>query len=277
MSRSQLTLHEVAEALGVHYMTVYRYVRLGQLDATKVGSTWHVDPEELDRFCNRTVQPADAAPLVRQPVDWSSRLETRLVAGDAPGCWSIIEAAMVAGYSAEDVYLDMITPALHRVGDRWAAGEIDVVDERRASVVVRQALGRLSPRFRRRGRARGAIIVGCVPGERHDVAVTILVDLFRQAGFEGEDLGADVPASGFALLAGRIDRLVAVCVSATIPGRDEEVVSVVTAVRAAMPLVPVVLGGQAVVDEEHALALGAQAWAADGRGAVAVIEALQRR
>jgi excisionase family DNA binding protein len=32
-----LTLHEAAERLGVHYMTAYRYVRHGQLFATKVG------------------------------------------------------------------------------------------------------------------------------------------------------------------------------------------------------------------------------------------------
>ena len=33
----ELTLHQVAEILGVHYMTVYRYVRLGQLPAFKAG------------------------------------------------------------------------------------------------------------------------------------------------------------------------------------------------------------------------------------------------
>ena len=31
------TLQEAADELGVHYMTAYRYVRLGLLDAAKVG------------------------------------------------------------------------------------------------------------------------------------------------------------------------------------------------------------------------------------------------
>ncbi|MCU1344909.1 MAG: hypothetical protein JWL70_1175, partial [Acidimicrobiia bacterium] len=35
MTVSELTLHEAADALGVHYMTVYRYVRLGLLPARK--------------------------------------------------------------------------------------------------------------------------------------------------------------------------------------------------------------------------------------------------
>ena len=32
-----LTLQEVADLLGVHYMTVYRYVRLGLLEAEQGG------------------------------------------------------------------------------------------------------------------------------------------------------------------------------------------------------------------------------------------------
>jgi len=35
MSSGDLTLHEAAELLGVHYMTAYRYVRLGLLPAVK--------------------------------------------------------------------------------------------------------------------------------------------------------------------------------------------------------------------------------------------------
>ena len=43
MTDTQLTLHEAAEVLGVHYMTAYRYVRLGLLDAEKVRGTWRVE------------------------------------------------------------------------------------------------------------------------------------------------------------------------------------------------------------------------------------------
>ena len=42
-----LTLHEAADRLGVHYMTVYRRVRLGMLPARKVGGTWRIDPVDL--------------------------------------------------------------------------------------------------------------------------------------------------------------------------------------------------------------------------------------
>ena len=45
-----LSLREAAEELGVHYMTVYRYVRLGMLPATKDGTVWRVDRNALREF-----------------------------------------------------------------------------------------------------------------------------------------------------------------------------------------------------------------------------------
>ena len=43
-------MHEVADELGVHYMTTYRYVRLGMLPARKVGSTWRVKASDVAEF-----------------------------------------------------------------------------------------------------------------------------------------------------------------------------------------------------------------------------------
>ena len=42
MGETHVTLHEAAERLGVHYMTAYRYVRHGQLQASRTSSGWRV-------------------------------------------------------------------------------------------------------------------------------------------------------------------------------------------------------------------------------------------
>jgi excisionase family DNA binding protein len=47
LAERPLTLAEAAATLGVHYMTVYRYVRTGKLPARLVAGTWQVDPAEL--------------------------------------------------------------------------------------------------------------------------------------------------------------------------------------------------------------------------------------
>lgn len=247
MADDLLSLHDVASELGVHYMTVYRYVRLGQLAASKRGSTWHVEPNDLAEFRrNGAVLATENG--ARGRADWSARYEARLAAGDRGGAWAVLEACLVASKDVADVYLEVIGPALERIGERWAAGELDVAGEHRATVIVRQHVGRLSPRFGRRGRSRGAVLLGCVPGERHDVGLSMVADLLRRSGFEAIDLGADVPVASFTHAALEADRLVAVGLSLHHPDLVDAARAVVGAVRAAVPGVLVMVGGNGVGD-----------------------------
>src|SRR5215207_1028024 len=112
------TLQEAAETLGVHYMTAYRYVRLGLLPARKAGAVWQVALPDLTAYIQaRPTGPAgtqdDAVPVRagRRRAPWADRLEARLVAGDARGAWSVIEAALAAGTDVREVYLRLIAPA----------------------------------------------------------------------------------------------------------------------------------------------------------------------
>jgi MerR family transcriptional regulator, light-induced transcriptional regulator len=275
----QLSLHDVADQLGVHYMTVYRYVRLGLLPANKVGTSWVVTAADLARF-----QAGEGSEGVRGPGratkgdgKWAQRLEARLLAGDARGAWSVIETAQAGGADLDEVYLEIVAPALRGVGDRWEAGEIDVAVEHRASTIVTKVLGRLAPRMARRGRSRGTVVLGAAPGERHALPVTLVADLVRAQGFEVDDLGADVPASSFATACADAERLVAVGISASTSDVGDGARSAVEAIRARRADVPILMGGAAVASEAEARELGADHWAADARQAVTVLDAIVAR
>lgn len=45
-----MTVGEVAAALRVSTMTVYRLINAGQLPAVRIGRSFRVRPEELDRY-----------------------------------------------------------------------------------------------------------------------------------------------------------------------------------------------------------------------------------
>ena len=45
--KEMLSLNEVAERLGLHYMTVYKYVRSGKLPGTKNDGSWEVAEKDL--------------------------------------------------------------------------------------------------------------------------------------------------------------------------------------------------------------------------------------
>jgi excisionase family DNA binding protein len=268
-STRPITLQEAADRLGVHYMTAYRYVRTGRLPAEREGVQWMVDPSDVDAL--RAPRPVTRRGSVR--TEGPRKLAARMVAGDEAGAWTIVEAALASGLDPADVYLDLLVPALRSVGDDWASGTVSVADEHRATTVTQRLIGRLGPRFARRGRKRGTVVVGAPPGEQHALPTAIVGDLLRGAGFEVLDMGADAPAESFAETAGRANRLVAVAIAATTPGSDAAVRSAVRALRGAGIAAPILVGGAAVADVEHARRLGADGWSgSDGRSALGAIE-----
>lgn len=252
MPDSDVTLHQAASLLGVHYMTVYRYVRLGLLPARKEGGTWHIDTADVEHF--RDHRPGGAAstvrPGVRHRAPWAARFEARLVAGDAPGAWGVIEAAMSSGAGLDEVYLDIISPAMTSIGERWQRGELDVADEHLASGIAFRVVGRLGPRFVRRGRTRGAVVLGAPPGEGHALPVAMLADLVRMQGWAVSDLGADVPEESFVRAVAATPDLVAVGISVIDDSHLPAAARLVTALRSSGAVRPrgvlLVVGGRAV-------------------------------
>ena len=264
-----MSLREAAERIGVHYMTAYRYVRGGRLPARKVGSGWRVDAEDLRRLVDGEDPETrnllqGAGPRGTHRV----RLEATLIAGDEAGAWGVFESAMAAGADPDELLLDMLAPSMASIGERWAAGELSISDEHRASAAALRLVSRLGPRFARRGRKRGSIVIGCVAGDRHSLPTAIMRDLLRGEGFEVIDLGADTPAESFVEACSGADRLVAVALCVTAPQVETSVRTTVELLRSAEVGVPVVVGGGAVVSEDAAYALGADRWSSDARSAL---------
>ena len=266
----RLSLKEVAERQGVHYMTVYRHVRTGQLPAILEGARWTVNVADL-----AIVLPVDTTPQRRRKnsVNRVARLKDRMIAGDSLGSWTILEGAMASGLEPLDLYVDLLVPTLEQIGDDWGTGAISVAEEHRASVVAMRIIGRLGPRFARRGRFRGSVILGTPPGELHGIPALILADLLRNARFEPLDLGTNTPSASFVETALKADRLVAVLIGATTTGCDASVKEVIRALKKARITAPIMVGGRAIVDGDHARRLGATGWTGrHGTDAVLAVE-----
>src|SRR5579884_4154223 len=168
-------------------MTAYRYVRTGRLAAEREGVQWMVDPADLARLRSR---PGPAPVRGRVRAEGPAKLVSRLVAGDEAGAWAVVEAALASGVEPAALHLDILVPALRSVGAAWEEGTLSVGDEHRATAVAQRLIGRLGPRFARRGRKRGTVVVGGPAGERHGLPCAIVSDLLRGAGFEVLDMGA---------------------------------------------------------------------------------------
>ncbi len=244
MTAERIGLQEAGRRLGVHYMTVYRYIRTGRLPAEKSGTTWEVDPGDLVRLAPGAPRSAGRRGRPARS-DRVPELLARLVDGDEAGAWMIVESTLWAGATPVQAYEQLLVPSLTLAGRRWQDGEIGVADEHRVTVVVQRLIGRMGPMFRRRGPARGVVVIGCAEGERHGLATALAADPVRSQGFAVVDLGADVPVDAFVECARGIDGLAAVAISVTMEGHLPAARRLVRALTAARVAAPTLLGGAA--------------------------------
>jgi MerR family transcriptional regulator, light-induced transcriptional regulator len=273
-----LSLQEAADRLGVHYMTVYRRVRLGILPARKVGGTWMVDPADLEPAAATQTRGRRRSGGSHPRVStWQERLRARMLTGDSAGSWQVIEAAMASGLEPSEIYVSVLAPTLHSIGALWGSGGISVDQEHLASSVATTLVGRLGPRFVHPGRRKGVVIVAMPPGERHGLGVAMLADILTEAGYEVRNLGPDTPTMSLVAAIRDAGPLVAVVVSVVDVERRPAAGRLLAAARRERPSVPRLVGGNAVPDERVALDLGADGWVADPRGLGDLIEALRAR
>jgi excisionase family DNA binding protein len=183
-----LSLKDVAERLDVHYMTVYRYVRLGMLPATQQGRTWVVRADDLAIF-------AEDPPSATQRGDapWDERLLSRMLDADVSGAWALTEAALASGMKPAEAYEALVVPALRNVGDMWEAGEIGVDDEHAASQVASRIIALLAPRMARRGVRRGTVVLGSTQIYAQCMVWSIDEFIFRAANFYLFFVGVNLP------------------------------------------------------------------------------------
>ncbi len=262
--------------MGVHYMTVYRYVRQGRLPARRDGTEWRVDVEAIDGFKkNRAVLSAMPGGGTGGHGDggsetpWAERLVPCLAAGDEPAAWGLIEQARASGRGLAFCYFDMIAPALLTISKRADADHTSTAGPgpALALVVAQRLVARLGPGFRRPGRTRGDIVLGAPVGGHHQLPLSMIADLVRAEGFGVLELGTDVSPHAFVEVARSADRLLAIGVGVT---ADQLVTAraTVALLRAELGSVPIVVGGRAIRGAEVTDLDDIDRWVENGRSTV---------
>jgi methanogenic corrinoid protein MtbC1 len=102
-------------------------------------------------------------------------------------------AQAFALYTPETVCLELLLPAMDRIGQGWYEGKVTVQQEHFCSAMaVRrvEALIMAAPLPTRPGR----ILAACPAGEQHTLGLLVMAWLLRRRGWEVIYLGADVPA-----------------------------------------------------------------------------------
>jgi methanogenic corrinoid protein MtbC1 len=137
--------------------------------------------------------PNGAAPAVGERLaasDLTAALVAHCARLDERGAVRTIAQAL-AVHSIEDVCRLVLAPAMEEIGSLWAVGQVTVTVEHFATAVVRAQLEGL---FRAAAAEQDGpwVLVGCAPGEQHELGALILALFLRRSGLRVAYLGQNV-------------------------------------------------------------------------------------
>ncbi len=95
-------------------------------------------------------------------------------------------------YPLDDVFFNLVQPTMVEVGEQWHQGKISVAAEHFATQFMRRKLSSIFNNYNI-SEGRGVILVGCAPGELHDLGSLLLAVLLVRHGWQVIYLGAQVP------------------------------------------------------------------------------------
>lgn len=195
-----MRLQEAADTLGVHYQTAYAWVRGGQLPARKVRRGYEVSEADVRALAARRQLGREPAPQIRVR-DWpaqADRLYRAIAGGQETRARQALER--LAGHVSVTELCDrVVAPALRRIGDQWAAGQVSIAQEHRATAICERLIAVHAGQPA--GRPRGTAVVATPPGERHGMPALMAAACLREHRWRVHHLAADLPAAEIAALA----------------------------------------------------------------------------
>ena len=198
---------DVSKALGVSASTIKRWVDSGVLTAhTTAGGHRKIPHGELLRFVrqrNFPLQDLSLLNLGRHPQEkdthhLSDSLSNALLEADVQLMRSVIHGAYAAGMSIEEIGDAVVAPAMHRLGDLWEKGRIDVMHEHRGTLLCVGILHELKSALEATTAKDRPIAVGGSPEGDHTLMGGLLVEMVLiDAGWRVVNLGPHTPLESF--------------------------------------------------------------------------------
>ncbi len=126
----------------------------------------------------------------------SDRFSDALLHGRHPDCIRQIDLLVALGFPLVTAADLLLTPAMHRLGERWECGEAAVYQERRACNIALELIQRMRQRLP--ASIEGPVAIGGSPQGDHYQLPTALVELaLCERGWRATSLGSNLPLFDF--------------------------------------------------------------------------------
>lgn len=200
-----------------------------------------------------------------------------IVDGAPEAARALAEQALTLGIPALEAIDHGFVPGMSQVGEQFTRRTMFLPDMMAAAEAMKAAMAVLEPELKKQGAERpsaGKVILGTAKGDIHEIGKVLVGTMLTAHGFEVHDLGVDVPCETFAAAAAELSaNIVGVSALLTTTMRGQK--AVVEAVERAglRPRVKVIVGG-APVTRQWSEEIGADGYAKDAMGAVALVKNL---
>lgn len=216
--RELLSPKQVADAIGVSEASLKRWCDRGLLPTQRTaGGHRRLPVQGVLQFLRTTGQRVVRPELLGLPASVSGAKTTdrieqafrnALEAGDEEQVRRIGLGRFLGGQSIAEICDELIAPAFHSLGERWAGGELEIFQERRAVEVCLRLLHELGRQLPPPAASSPTALVATLEGDHYALALTGIELVLRECGWNAESLGAHHPvASLVAALRQRRPRL----------------------------------------------------------------------
>ncbi|MFH0732538.1 MAG: corrinoid protein [Candidatus Omnitrophota bacterium] len=125
-------------------------------------------------------------------------IKNAILNGDISAVPTLVNKAISAGASSEDVLNKGLIAGMSVVGEKFKANEIYVPEVLISAKAMHAGLDILEPLLAKAGvKPKGKVIVGTVRGDLHDIGKNLVSMMLKGAGFMVIDLGIDVDPKRF--------------------------------------------------------------------------------
>lgn len=188
-----------------------------------------------------------------------------------------VQTALNADFPANQILLTSMIPAMDEVGKLYEQGEYFVPEMLIAAHAMRSGLAVLQPHLKEDGiEPLGKIAIGTVKGDLHDIGKNLVSMMLEGAGFQIQDLGADVAPEKFieAIKSGAQIIGLSALLTTTMPQMKIIVDAITTANL--RDKVKIIIGG-APVTQGYADQIGADGFATDASSSVTLARNLIKK
>lgn len=230
-------------------------------------------PDLLSTSVKEPVQAANPAPPVQEDKIYD-RIKMAVLKGEQNIIEELIDTALQKEkVSALELVNGALIPGIELAGEKYERKEYFLPQLMMAAETMKKAFTIIKPQLSTEGAAeKGVIVLATVEGDIHDIGKNIVAVLLENYGFRVIDLGKDVPAERILDEAEKSQADI-IGLSALMTTTMPRMRDVVEGVEKRGLTCRVMVGG-AVLNQEYADRIGADAYSEDARAAVLTAQRL---